>query len=240
MTRSAFHPTKRGPRKRGRHDPLFRTGIHGRSDPLPGTRQPDRLRPSRRLRRSAPHRRTGHPGIPVIRIIPIHLIARRLAERVPAHPGQGKSGSTGSGPFERAGSGRQVPATTGSVGRGGVQDCVGDQRHRHVSLQADHAFAARMWCVLSARSGRALQATTACAWSPLKSAGVLASQIATSLSHKQLVHQPTQKRIGTITVSVGVAQARSSDTLVSLFERADTALYAAKSRDRSQVVLEGP
>ncbi len=73
---------------------------------------------------------------------------------------------------------------------------------------------------------------------PLLSAAVVARQIATLLSEKSLVHRPSQRRIGRITISTGIAQAREGDTLMSLMERADAALYEAKASGRNQVVLE--
>ena len=75
---------------------------------------------------------------------------------------------------------------------------------------------------------------------PLLSAAIVARQIATSLADKRLVHRPSQRRIGSITLSTGVAQARTGDTLMSLIERADAALYTAKASGRSQVVIEAP
>lgn len=73
---------------------------------------------------------------------------------------------------------------------------------------------------------------------PLLSAAIVGRQIAASLADKRLVHRPSQKQIGLITLSTGVAQNRLGDTLMSLIERADAALYTAKASGRNQVVIE--
>ena len=61
------------------------------------------------------------------------------------------------------------------------------------------------------------------------------------LSEKDIVRRSTGEKLGTVTVSVGVAQLRGDDTLDTLIERADQALYAAKrsGRDRVQPEADG-
>jgi len=42
-----------------------------------------------------------------------------------------------------------------------------------------------------------------------------------------------------ITISIGVAEVTAEDTADTLFSRADTSLYSAKSGGRNRVVLSG-
>ena len=46
------------------------------------------------------------------------------------------------------------------------------------------------------------------------------------------------ERLGRVTISIGVALLRPTDTPLSLLERADKCLYAAKHAGRNQVVAE--
>ena len=48
------------------------------------------------------------------------------------------------------------------------------------------------------------------------------------------------ERIGNVTLSVGVAAAQDTDTLESLVERADAALYVAKRSGRNRVSVAAP
>src|SRR6185312_14274717 len=72
----------------------------------------------------------------------------------------------------------------------------------------------------------------------LDNATKLADQIRSYVQSKKLVKKSTGDVLGTITVSIGVAQLDSDDTPVSLIQRADACLYAAKNGGRNRVVNE--
>jgi diguanylate cyclase len=72
----------------------------------------------------------------------------------------------------------------------------------------------------------------------LRAATVVARQICEALSSKRLVNKGTAQHFGQVTVSIGVAQARSGETAATLLERADVALYEAKRAGRNRVCTE--
>jgi diguanylate cyclase (GGDEF)-like protein len=70
-----------------------------------------------------------------------------------------------------------------------------------------------------------------------------AVQIATRLCrrvHRLDVHTGQPRSDDLLTVSIGVAMRSAADTVQSLTERADAAMYAAKLSGRNQVVCSGP
>jgi diguanylate cyclase len=69
----------------------------------------------------------------------------------------------------------------------------------------------------------------------LKAATTVANQIRVTLESKQLFKKRSAEDPVRITVSVGVAQFRPNETAASVLERADAALYQAKSLGRNQV-----
>jgi diguanylate cyclase len=77
----------------------------------------------------------------------------------------------------------------------------------------------------------------------LDGATVLATQICDSLAHRYIRPKSTEEDFGTVTVSIGVAMYRLGEPLTILIDRADFALYRAKSAGRnraaSETVLEG-
>lgn len=72
-----------------------------------------------------------------------------------------------------------------------------------------------------------------------KGAVIVGQQLCNKVASKNLVMGSEEKvTLGNITISVGVAAMNSSDSIDSLLERADQALYAAKQQGRNRVVGE--
>lgn len=69
-------------------------------------------------------------------------------------------------------------------------------------------------------------------------AAKLANQIRANVENKKLVKKSTGDILGTITISVGVAELRKNDTAELLVQRADRCLYKAKNAGRNKVVSE--
>jgi diguanylate cyclase len=72
----------------------------------------------------------------------------------------------------------------------------------------------------------------------LEGASKLAESIRKQISSKSLKVTKTQKKIGIVTICCGVGQVRDDDTMDSLVERADQALYHAKGSGRNNVKSE--
>ena len=73
---------------------------------------------------------------------------------------------------------------------------------------------------------------------PLEGAAKLAEQIRANVENKKLVKKSTGDILGTITISIGVAQLRDKDSADLLVQRADRALYRAKNTGRNRIVTE--
>ncbi len=76
----------------------------------------------------------------------------------------------------------------------------------------------------------------------LQGAAALAEKIRQAISKVSIRRVDRNEYVGNVTLSVGVADTQGGDTLESLVERADAALYAAKrgGRNRVSVATPGP
>ena len=72
----------------------------------------------------------------------------------------------------------------------------------------------------------------------LRSALTVADHIRRAVMAKELMKRSTGEHLGRVTISVGVAALRNSDTMQTLIERADSCLYAAKRNGRNRVLCE--
>ena len=70
----------------------------------------------------------------------------------------------------------------------------------------------------------------------LEAATRVANQIRTTVEHKKLVKKSTGDVLGTITISIGVAQIGRGETIDAVVRRADACLYGAKHNGRNLVV----
>ncbi len=72
----------------------------------------------------------------------------------------------------------------------------------------------------------------------LPGATQVAEQVRKAVQARELVKRSTGENLGRVTISIGVATFRKEDTPVTIVERADNALYAAKRGGRNMVVTE--
>ncbi len=66
----------------------------------------------------------------------------------------------------------------------------------------------------------------------------VAEQVRKAVQARELVKRSTGENLGRVTISIGVATFRKDDTPITIVERADAALYAAKRGGRNMVVTE--
>jgi diguanylate cyclase len=72
----------------------------------------------------------------------------------------------------------------------------------------------------------------------LPQAITVADQIRHAVMTKELMKRSSGERLGRVTISIGVALLRASDTTQALIERADECLYAAKRNGRNRMISE--
>jgi diguanylate cyclase len=72
----------------------------------------------------------------------------------------------------------------------------------------------------------------------LGAAITVAEQIRRAVMSKELMKRSSGERLGHVTISIGVASLRPTDSPQSLIDRADACLYAAKRGGRNQVIGE--
>lgn len=72
----------------------------------------------------------------------------------------------------------------------------------------------------------------------LEQAGAVAENIRMAVQQKELIKRSTGENLGRMTISIGVAEFRDGDNSMSIVERADKCLYAAKRNGRNMVVCE--
>lgn len=72
-----------------------------------------------------------------------------------------------------------------------------------------------------------------------EAARIIAETVRTTIMGRELVKRATGESLGKVTISLGVAQRRSDDTIVSFIERADSCLYAGKRMGRNRTVDDG-
>ncbi len=70
----------------------------------------------------------------------------------------------------------------------------------------------------------------------LMEATLVAENVRLSIMHKELVRKSTGENLGSITVSIGVAEYQAGESAIQLIERADQSLYDAKRTGRNRVV----
>jgi diguanylate cyclase len=66
----------------------------------------------------------------------------------------------------------------------------------------------------------------------------VAESIRSSIAGSELKRRDTGENYGQLTVSIGIAQLRSTDTLESLVRRADDALYKSKKSGRNRITSD--
>lgn len=74
----------------------------------------------------------------------------------------------------------------------------------------------------------------------LEGATILAKRIAAATSSRSVRRTGSEERVDRVTISIGVAAGTESDSLETLLDRADKAMYAGKQAGRNRVTLFTP
>ncbi len=74
---------------------------------------------------------------------------------------------------------------------------------------------------------------------PIANAAKLAEQLRESVKSKKLQRKSTGEDLGSVTISIGVAQYKHGEPVEEFIHRADSCLYAAKRSGRDRVICEG-
>ncbi|WP_375451019.1 GGDEF domain-containing protein [uncultured Devosia sp.] len=72
----------------------------------------------------------------------------------------------------------------------------------------------------------------------IEGAVIVAENVRKAIQAKELLKRSTNEKLGRITASFGVAMFHPSDTAITLIERTDRCLYAAKHAGRNRVISE--
>jgi diguanylate cyclase len=70
---------------------------------------------------------------------------------------------------------------------------------------------------------------------PLVSGAKVAETLRRAIETRELINKSDNKKLGSITISIGVAELRAGEQPATLIERADEALYKAKNAGRNRV-----
>ena len=74
---------------------------------------------------------------------------------------------------------------------------------------------------------------------PLAAGAKVAETLRRAIETRELINKSDNKKLGTITISAGVAECLIGESAASLLERADAALYQAKNSGRNKVCVSG-
>lgn len=72
----------------------------------------------------------------------------------------------------------------------------------------------------------------------IEEARIIAEKVRTTVESKRLLRKSTNEDLGNITVSLGVSQYRSSESVECLIERCDTNLYKSKQTGRNRITVD--
>ncbi|HYD18004.1 MAG TPA: GGDEF domain-containing protein [Patescibacteria group bacterium] len=71
---------------------------------------------------------------------------------------------------------------------------------------------------------------------PIEAGMKVADALRRHVEQKELVNKSTNEKLGTITISIGIAQYKAGESITEFIDRADAALYQAKGAGRNRVM----